>query len=123
MWWVLGINAMAPLVGLYAYHATGHLGPAIAIAALLLGSQAVMVSVMVNRIMAGSMALELLHTPRWWRWLTTITNPPCAPFLLGDLEAKFLPAARARATMLIERAGYELPPQAARRGSGGRAVV
>jgi len=121
MWWVLSINSMVPLVGLYAYHTTGHPGSAIAVAALLFASQAAMVSVMVNRIMAGSMALEVLHTPCWWRWLTALSNPPCAPFLLGDLEAKYLPAARARAAMLIERAGYELPSKAAWRGPGGRA--
>ena len=120
MWWVLSINLMAPLVALYAYHATGHPAPAVATALLVLIGQAVMVTVMVNKIMACGLQLELLHLPRWWRWVTVLSNPPCAPFLLGDLEAKYLVAGRARAAVLIERAGYELPPAAQRFG---RAVV
>ena len=57
------------------------------------------------------MQLELLHTPCWWRWVTVASNPASAPYLLGDLHAKYLVAARARAAHLLTRAGFELPKE------------
>ena len=126
MWWVISINLIGPLVGLYTYHSTGHLAPTIATGVLVQGAQAAMVTVMIKRVMAESMPLELLHIPCWWRYLTALTNPPAAPYLLCDLEAEYGAAARARANMLIQRAGLELPPPAPRDATqrlGGKAVV
>ena len=121
-WWSVSISLLFLLIAFFTYHTIGHLAPAIAVFVVLRIGENLIFNIFACQIFGEVMHLEILHIPMWFRILVCLQYPPAARVLLrGNLEAKHGAAARARAALLLHRAGFEPPPPWP--PSAGRAVV
>lgn len=109
-WWSLAVTILLLLLPFSAYHMTGHLAPAIALFVVLEAGYCLIFDFFCRHF-ATSMPLEMLHMPLWFRAILCATYPPAACVLLGDMEGKYAAHARERAVMLLQRAGFEPPPE------------
>ena len=106
-WWSMSINLLMVVITLHTYHATGILAAAAAVLIVLFLGSALILDVMIRRIIAPCFPLEMLHLPRWWRVMISVMAPSASCAMLGDLDAKYLDKAQARAARLLRRAGFD----------------
>ena len=95
---------------MHTFHGVGHTGPAIGILVLLALGFFLLIWTVWLPWMASFFTLEILHMPRWMRFLVAISFFPVGPFyFLGDMEAKYRAAAELRAARLLRGAGFKPP--------------